>query len=499
MELQFKSTDRTCLEPLVREVQTMELTQEIKVPDGLPDIGRGICAWGQTILRGKQWHSDSIGCSGGMMLWVLYAPEDGAGEQVLDAWAPFQAHWDLPEGAAEGQIRADCRLRFLDARSVSARRIMVRAGVSIQAEALSPRRFQTYGPGEPIADVELLEAMYPLRLMKEAGEKTFLLEETLSLSQGSPEPVKVICYSLHPKITDKKVLSNKLVFRGTGNLHLLYRNREGEIGSWDEELPFSQFAELDGEYSQEAQADLVTALTSAELTLEDGGQLRLKCGLVAQYRVTDREMVPVVEDGYSPGKSLELSRESLTLPVLLESRRENLQGEESLGAEGETLMDLWFLPDFPRPQPGRDTIELEIPGTLQALYRDPEGRLQSASQRWTGHRQLPAGEDTRLDAEVQYPDALTGVSDGGKLRVKLDLPLTWTAEANQSFPQVTGVTVGEAKEAEEDRPSLILRRLGKDRLWDVAKETGSTMAAIRKTNGLEEDPAPDRLLLIPVS
>lgn len=499
MELQFKRTDRTCLEPMVREVQTMELTQEIKVPDGLPDIGRVICAWGQTILRGKQWHGDGIGCTGGLMLWVLYSPEEGTEERVLDAWIPFQGHWELSEGAAEGQIRADCRLRFLDARSVSARRIMVRAGVSLQAEALCPRRFQTYGPEAPIPDVELLEALYPLRLIKEAGEKTFLLEETLSPPQGSPEPEKVICYSLHPKITDKKVLANKLVFRGTGNLHLLYRSREGEIASWDDELPFSQFAELDGEYSQEAQADLVMALTSAELSLEDGDQLRLKCGLVGQYRVTDREMVPVVEDGYSPGKSLELSQESLTLPVLLESRRENLQGEENLAAEGETLIDLWFLPDFPRQQPGQDAIKLELPGTLQALYRDPEGRLQSISQRWTGHRQLPAGEDTHLDADVQYPNALTGVPEGGKLRVKLDLPLTWTAEASQSFPQVTGVTVGEAKEAEEDRPSLILRRLGKDRLWDVAKETGSTMAAIRKANGLEEEPAPDRLLLIPVS
>lgn len=498
MELQFVSTDRTCLEPVIREVQTMELTQEIKVPDGLPDIGRVICAWGQGILRGKQWEGDSIGCSGGLMLWVLYAPEDGTREQVLDAWVPFQMHWELPQGAAEGTIRADCRLRFLDARSVSARRIMVRAGISVQAEALCPRAFQTYGPETDLQDVELLESVYPLRLFKEAGEKAFLLEETLSLPQGSPEPERVVSYSLHPKITDKKVLSNKLVFRGTGNLHLLYQSREGELYTWDEELSFSQFAELAGEHSQEAQADLVTAMTSAELTLEEAGQLRLKCGLVSQYRITDREMVPMVEDGYSPGRAVALSQERLTLPVLLESRRESIQGEESLAAEGESLIDLWFLPDFPRQQPGQDAIGLEIPGTLQALYRDAEGRLQCASQRWTGHRQIPAGEDTRLDAGAPYPDALTGVPDEGRLRVKLDIPLTWTAEATQSFPQVTGVTVGDAKEADEDRPSLILRRLGSDRLWDIAKETGSTMAAIRKANALEEDPAPDKLLLIPV-
>ena len=498
MELQFKSMDRTCLEPVVRQVQTAELTQEIKVPDGLPDIGRVICAWGQGILRGKQWHGDSIGCSGGLMLWVLYAPEEGGEERVLDAWLPFQMHWELPEGANEGQTQADCRLRFLDARSVSARRIMVRAGVSVRAEAWCPRNYQAYGPEQPVQAVELLEELYPLRLLKEAGEKTFLLEDTVSPPQGSPEPASLISYSLHPKITDKKVLSDKLVFRGTGNLHLLYRSQEGELAVWEEELPFSQFAQLSGEYGTEAQAELVLALTSAEIALDDG-QLRLKCGLVGQYRITDREMLPVVEDAYSPGRALELFREELTLPVLLESRKENVPVEEGLTVEGDTVLDLWLMEDFPRQQPGQDTIQLELPGTLQALYRDPEGKLQAASQRWTGHRQLPAGEDTHLYAEVQYPDSLTGVSDGGKLRVKLDIPLTWTAEVNQCFPQVTGVTVGEAKKAEEDRPSLILRRLGNDRLWDVAKETGSTMAAIRKANGLEVDPAPDRLLLIPVS
>lgn len=498
MELQFVRADRDCLDPVIRETQTTELTQEMKVPDGLPDIGRVICAWGQVVLRGKQWEGNSIGCSGGLMLWVLYAPESGEGEQVLDGWVPFQMHWPLPEKTPEGTIRADCRLRFLDARSVSARRIMVRAGVSVQSEALCPRRFPIYQPESPGQDVQLLNVRYPLRLAKEAGEKAFLLEETLSIPQGSPEPERVISYSLHPKITDKKVLSGKLVFRGAGNLHLLYKSREGELALLEEELPFSQFAELTGEFGPDAQADFVTALTSAELEVEESGQLRLKCGLVSQYRVTDQEMVPIVEDAYSPEKELEIHQDTLTLPVQLESRRETLHGEETLPAEGANLLDLWYLSDFPRQQEGQEGIALEIPGTIQALYRDIEGKLQAVGQRWTGHRQIPAGEEIQLDVAPTFPTSLSALTDGGSLRVKLELPLEWTAETEQRFSQITGLTLGEAKVPEEDRPSLVLCRLGQKRLWDIAKETGSTMAAIRKANALEDDPAPDRFLLIPV-
>lgn len=498
MELQFVRADRTCLEPAIRDVQPMELTQEIKVPDGLPDIGRVICTWGQGILRGKQWQGDSIGCSGGLMLWVLYAPEDGTDVQVLDAWLPFQMHWELPQGAVEGTIRADCRIRFLDARSVSARRIMVRSGVSVQAEALCPRTFPIWQPAQAPEGVELLNAVYPLHLAKEAGEKTFLLEEVFSARQESPEPQRIVSYALRPKITDKKILSGKLVFRGTGNLHLVYQDREGELVIWEEELPFSQFAELTGEYTPDAQADLVTALTSAELELEESGQFRLKCGLVSQYRITDREMVPVVEDAYSPGKEIQVHQEELTLPVQLEAHRESLQADETLAADGDKTIDLWLLQDFPRQQEGQDAIALEIPGTIQALYRDREGNLQSTSQRWTTHRQIPAGEDTRLRLAPVMPVNLSGTLDGQSLRVKLELPLEWAAETDQHFCQITGLNVGDNQEPAEDRPSLILCRPGKRRLWDIAKETGSTIAAIQKANGLENDPDPDKLLLIPV-
>ena len=63
---------------------------------------------------------------------------------------------------------------------------------------------------------------------------------------------------------------------------------------------------------------------------------------------------------------------------------------------------------------------------------------------------------------------------------------------------VTGITLGESRKPDASRPALILRRAGKKRLWDLAKENGSTMADIRRVNQLQEEPNPDQMLLIPV-
>jgi hypothetical protein len=70
--------------------------------------------------------------------------------------------------------------------------------------------------------------------------------------------------------------------------------------------------------------------------------------------------------------------------------------------------------------------------------------------------------------------------------------------SGQGIPQITGLTLGEEKRVSSDRPSLILRRAGEEGLWNLARQSGSTMEAIRRANHLETDPAPGQMLLIPV-
>ena len=70
----------------VQEVQDMEQTQELRISDGMPDIGRILASWGQALLRGKQWESDGVSLSAGAMVWVLYEPEEGGQPQVVESW-----------------------------------------------------------------------------------------------------------------------------------------------------------------------------------------------------------------------------------------------------------------------------------------------------------------------------------------------------------------------------------------------------------------------------
>lgn len=498
MEGNFERKRIFCLQPVLQQVQNSEQTLEIKLQEGMPDVGQVLTAWGQPILRSKEWREDQVQFSGGMMVWVLYAPEDGGEEQCVQGWIPFQMRWDLPDNTPEGTLCLRCLPRFVDGRSTSPRKILVRSGMAALAEAFVPTEIVSAEPKEPTETVALLETTYPLRLMKEAGEKAFQLEEELYLPDSAPKISQLISWRLNPRITDQRVLSDKAVLRGNGNLHVLYRSDGGQLHSWDFEVPFSQYADLRSEYGSDARMEIALMPTALELDLRENGNLDMKAGMTAQYLITDKEPLTLVEDAYSPAWDLSISQEDLTPPVVLENRRENLYGEQTISAAANLAADVQFLPDFPRQRRTENGVELENSGQFQLLYYGEDGRLQGATARWTGPQTIPAHENSQIIAVPMKPEAQAIVGNG-KIQVKMELPMELTATTKQNIPMVTGVELGQRRQPDPNRPSLILRRAGDCRLWDIAKASNSTMEAIRKANGLSGEPAPEQMLLIPVS
>ena len=489
--MEFQTNPCRFLHTVAREIFGDEQTLEVRLPESMPDIGRVLGAWGQPLIRSKEWRSGSMSLSGGVMAWVLYAPEDGTDPRSIEAWIPFQRSWDFQEGHRDGILRMACHLAAMDARSLSARKLMLRAGLSFYAEALEPAQENLYEPPKLPEDIALLEETYPVTLPREAGEKTFVLDEELELP-GDLGGEKLIRWGLHLELTDRKVMGDKAVFRGSALGHTLLRNREGQLISWDFEVPFSQYAQLDREYGPEATVDLLAALTNLELELQEGGRIRLKAGVVGQYLVYERTVIRVVLDAYSPNRQVKPELTVLSLPALLEQTEQTVTAQRPWEPENREPVDLAFL--LPQPGVSREGEKwmLDLSGQFQVLPAGTEGTVQV---KWEADQEIPAGEDTRLFARSQISGRPRLMGD--QLRCDVHTQLSFLAETQ--IPMVSALELGPEIPLDPQRPSLILRRRGEDSLWNLAKQCGTTVEAIRTANHLTEDPAPEKMLLIPVN
>jgi hypothetical protein len=139
-----------------------------------------------------------------------------------------------------------------------------------------------------------------------------------------------------------------------------------------------------------------------------------------------------------------------------------------------------------------------VPGQFQVLFYDTSGSLQSAAARWEGDLNIPGDSGCEIDCRVGRPVLFDPVPGEEAISLRCQLPVTCESRGGDGIAMVTDLQVGEEQAESQDRPALILRKVGSDRLWDIAKASGSTVASICQANGITDTPDPDRILLIPV-
>lgn len=494
MEVKFNQNYCRYLRRAVDQVQTVEQTQEVRLPDSMPDIGRILGAWGSTVIRSKEWRGGGMGVSGGVTAWVLYAPEDGSEPRSMEVWIPFQMKWEFPETQRDGFICVVPRLKGIDARSTSARKMIVRANISAWGRGLESVDEAIYSPQEIPEDVEVLTSVYPMELPRESGEKLFQIDEEL---EGAPPMDKILRYCLNPTVLEQKVMASRLVFRGKAALRVLYLS-DGKVQCWDTEVPFSQYTDLDQEFGPHSYSRIYLMQTNLELENNEG-RMQLKCGLAAQFVIIDRVMVELAEDAYSNSRSLELQLQQLELPTQLEARQETLQPAVTVEQDVKQIVDITCLCDCPQRRQDGQNVCLTVPGSFQVLFYDASDNLQCAMARFQEEYSMEADTAVSVDGVIGPEISCQAVPNQQGTEISALLKLDVSACARQGQRMVTGLELGECREPDYQRPSLILRRYSDAGLWAIAKECGSTMDAIRQANGLTGEPEQGRMLLIPVS
>lgn len=495
MELQFHKSALPGLQLVKREVRNLEETQELRISDDMPDIGRVLGAWGQVILRSKEWQNGNARIAGGAQVWVLYVPEDGVGVQCIQTWIPLHAKWDLPDTATDGVMNTYSLLRSADARNTSSRKLLVRVNVGLLGEMWIPMESNLYTPEDMPEDICLLRRHYTAMVPRESGEKPFTLEEDLPVPPEA-EVDMLGYYTVQPNVLEQKMLTDKVVFRGQAKLHIVYVGKDGNLHTWDCELPFSQYSELDRDYSSQAMVQIIPEITGLEVELDHEGRGHVKAGFIVQYMIFDQVEFDTVEDAYSPRRCVCPRMEQTPIPIM-EKMQQMLTVEQSMPFHG-SVVDVAFLQDHPYRLPGSERADLCIPGQAQLLYRGEDGTLQHTAVHWEEQWQVPGVENAVIMAMAKPTGRTQTAFDGNGTILSTEMQVDAMILAGNGIPTVTALEIGEIMPADPAGPSLILRRAGKDGLWELAKKTGSTVERIKQTNRLEAEPNPEQLLLIPV-
>ena len=87
----------------------------------------------------------------------------------------------------------------------------------------------------------------------------------------------------------------------------------------------------------------------------------------------------------------------------------------------------------------------------------------------------------------------------GGLEIRFEAEFIYLITRNEEYSCISAVRPGEESECACERPSVVIRMVGEgERLWDIAKCCGSTVANIQTANAMTTEEAPcGTVLLIP--
>ena len=481
--MQFRKDKIACVRQVLDEIKDQEVTQEIKLTDGKGDIERILGAWGQILIRSKEWENGYIGVSGGVMTWVMYTQEGDQTPVTIENWIPFECKCDIPKEQRDGTFCVSPLLRLIDARSISARKIMVRASLSLGIKAMIPCDMEVYAPQQMPEQVQMNILERDVVVPCECGEKAFSFDEELQLPEAADS---VLRYQLVPYVNETKVMAEKLVFRGGATLSGLYK-KDDKIRSFSLDIPYAQYVSLENECDPEAVACLYPAVGGLELDLGEEGRLRLKAGIIAQYIICDKKHIATVSDAYSNENELQMQMGELRMETISSMQTMNFPVKCSKDTQGQIIEQV-FLTDHPRTCRLPEGMDVQLSCRNQTLFYDTDGILQSENCKWEDSVCVPCAENEHLQLQLT----------SGDVNTDQHVILQISTINEMTVPTVEMLEIGDSKNKDDNRPSLLLRRAGQDSLWEIAKQSGSTVHHICQANHLDGQPDPSKILLIPV-
>ena len=487
---------------------TQEETAETIVPDYCPDIARIVRTDGRVYLHSRELRDGRAEVGGTVRISVLYTPDGEKGLRTVEFAMPFTASSERGSFPKCSHLTAEVEVASLETRMLNPRKVFTRCKlVSRLTGYQKPQMlFGTDIEAEEKLCVEKRQIRQNVVFLTAIHEKDFSFTDDILLSPGRDGAAEILSSTIRSVVSDTKAVGNKLIFKGSFYVSLLYRDNGGKYASFDAELPFSQVMEAE-DGAEETTAEFRLQLTGADLQIggddPDGRQISTALYLHATAFLYREQEITLLEDLYSTAYNTTYDAAPLELTSFREAmtRRQTVREILEIGVVAESILSLSAVCGSVNiGREGQNTV-LRSNVIIRALYLDEGGAALFAERTVEVSCYLELPEGCRITAEALCCEEIQGSIGARGIEVRFPVDFTMRAEGKTRRACISNFRLDtEVPKDIAAAPSLVLRCLHpQESAWDLAKKYHTTIAAILAANGLEaeEDIPCEKLLLIP--
>lgn len=502
MELAFEQKQASCLRRTAHLALAQEQTQELIIPDSMPDASRTLICYAQPELQSKTSRAGSLLVTGNLRTSCLYMDEAG-GVQLLTAELPFTVKLESGELQETTQTTVRCTVRSADSRLINSRKVLLRVSVLAQADGYEPDTRTVRTLKDPPACLQLKQQTYSDLVPVELAERMFQLSEELTLPEGRPPVARLADCSLQLTVTEQNLVGSKAVMKGTAHLRLSYLEEQGKLCTVSLSVPFSQYCQLEGDYEDSETLSVTLCVTGVQLEPvmnEQSQKLLFGAGILAQCVVLQPQQLTVCEDAYATKGDFhpEWQEQERLMRLDCQTLREPVR--QSFPAQAGAVLDCRVYPDAQAIERTADGVIVHTPLRADVVYTDEDGAVRAETFRTEVSCQTALCENGICEASAELTPEVYAAAAGGAIELHCDAVFALQTFSRQKLQELSGGTLEPAPARGANSPSVVIcRSRAQQDLWSLAKQYRTTAQAIKSANHLTQpEVEAGRLLLIPM-
>lgn len=517
----------------------------ITLPNGKPDIERvvSVDAFLNTESLETDVIDDKVIVDGSIDVDAMYVGDVPEGTQpvhFVEGAVDFSFFVKIPGAKKNMDVRVRAKVEHIQfsldpnrPREIKVRIVLMffvkvtkRIEIEIVIDAIGPE------------DLQVLKKTFRIEDVIGEVRTQNIVKDDVAVPEEKPDIEEIIKVEARARITETKIIPNKIIIEGVLEVGILYVASVPEnvpqqpVHFMEAEIPFTQFAEIPG--AKEGMSNYVRVeVEHIKGRRKDERTAAIESILKINAKIFETRVLQIIIDIFSPSEELEVQKRLLKVDqVIGEDENEIVVRENlTLPAEKPDIEQIYRTNCRAQVTEARiidDKVIIEGELILETLYvaSVPEGELQQPLHfvenrvDFTTFVEIPgAKEDMTLDFDVIVEHCSSSVDPNDPRQFEVRSVLALIAKVTEMIQIEVVVDVIEHEKEEvveeekeevketkekklppEQKPSMRIYIVQRgDTLWNIAKQYNVTIDSIVKTNNIT-DPnmiSPGQQLVIP--
>ena len=485
--------ENLCIHKLVSEKNEIVFVEgDMIVPDSKPDILNTICTSGMACVYKKELLEGRLKIDGAINTYIMYMPEGmDQGVRGLNTTLDFSENIEIENATSDMQAVLTTNIKSIEAKVINGRKIGIKVALEFDIKVFTTEDEEIVNNILDNNNVQILKTNLTLNSLLGTGTTKIYAKDTVQID-NIDQLAEILKVSTHIIGKDVKISYNKVLTKAEAEIKIMYLTEDNRINQVNPKIPIVGFIDI-ANVSENDACDVNYELRNVIIkpNSQEEHSIYVEMEFEVSCSIYEEKDINLIEDIYSTDYILQTNKTQVSTISDKKCIKQNKMVQEKVmltEIEGKRLIDVDLSVSMNKETKINSKIlyEMELKMKFTFLSQNMELEMKEASIPFEYViDNLERGEsiNTKNDIEIQSQDFI--IKDGGEIDCNINMNIQTDMNIIANVDLINDVE--EEKEREEQDYSIVIYIVKKgDTLWNIAKEFGSTVDDIVRTNGIED-------------